>query len=135
MISTRYRVATGFALIVTGVIVAIIGYLGVSKETEVAFQLPYFASAGVGALMLLGFGGVLLLNAQLETDGDRLEELEEAMRQLSIEVGRLADELTPARGTRPSRSIREDREEEPVEAEQPANGGARRRRSPKPVTT
>ena len=125
MINTRYRVATAFALIVAGIVVAIIGYLGVSKETEVAFQLPYFASAGVGALMLLGFGGVLLLNAQLETDGDRLEELEEAVRQLSIEVGRLADELTPARGARPSRSLRE---EEALEPEQTANGPARRRR-------
>jgi hypothetical protein len=127
MISTRYRVATAFALIVAGIVVAIIGYLGVSKETEVAFQLPYFASAGVGALMLLGFGGVLLLNAQLETDGDRLEELEEAVRQLSNEVGRLADELTPARGTRPSRAL-PAAEEEAVEAEQPANGATRRRR-------
>jgi len=43
MISTRYRVATAFTLIVAGIVVAIIGYLGVSKETEVAFQLPYFA--------------------------------------------------------------------------------------------
>src|SRR5438445_11060398 len=107
MISTRYRVATAFTLIVAGIVVAIIGYLGVSKETEVAFQLPYFASAGVGALMLLGFGGVLLLNAQLETDGDRLEELEEAMRTLSIEGGRLADELPPLGGGRSSRSSRE----------------------------
>ena len=130
MISTRYRVATAFSLIVAGIVVAILGYIGVSKETEVAFQLPYFASAGVGALMLLGFGGVLLLNAQLETDGDRLEELEEAVRTLSIEVGRLADELTPARGARPSRSIRE---EEPLEAEQPANGGTRRRRKATPA--
>lgn len=130
MISTRYRVATAFGLIVSGIIVAIIGYLGVSKETEVAFQLPYFASAGVGALMLLGFGGVLLLNAQLETDGDRLEELEEAVRALSIEIGRIADELTPARGARPSRSIRD---EEPIEAEQPANGGTRRRRKATPA--
>ena len=75
MISTRYRVATAFTLIAAGIVVAIIGYLGVSKETEVAFQLPYFASAGVGALMLLGFGGILLLNSQLETDSDRMEEL------------------------------------------------------------
>src|SRR5258708_26228378 len=87
MISTRYRVATAFSLIVAGIVVAIIGYIGVSKETEVAFQLPYFASAGVGALMLLGFGGVLLLNAQPEADWDRLEELEGAVRQLSVEVG------------------------------------------------
>ena len=110
MISTRYRVATAFTLIVAGIVVAIIGYLGVSKETEVAFQLPYFASAGVGALMLLGFGGILLLNSQLETDSDRMEELEEAVRQLSNEVGRLVDELTPQRGTRPARAVAAEKE-------------------------
>ncbi len=110
MISTRYRVATAFTLIVAGIVVAIIGYLGVSKETEVAFQLPYFASAGVGALMLLGFGGILLLNSQLESDSDRMEELEEAVRQLSNEVGRLVDELTPQRGTRPARAVAAEKE-------------------------
>jgi hypothetical protein len=110
MISTRYRVATAFTLIVAGIVVAIIGYLGVSDQTEVAFQLPYFASAGVGALMLLGFGGILLLNAQLETDSDRMEELEEAVRQLSNEVGRLVDEMTPQRGTRPARAVAAERE-------------------------
>jgi hypothetical protein len=118
MITTRYRVATAFALIVAGIVVAIIGYLGVSKETEVAFQLPYFASAGVGALMLLGFGGILLLNSQLETDGDRLEELEDAVRQLSNEVGRLVDEMTPQRGTRPSRSVAAKKESGPAEEEE-----------------
>jgi hypothetical protein len=127
MISTRYRVATAFALIVSGIVVAIIGYLGVSKETEVAFQLPYFASAGVGALMLLGFGGILLLNAQLETDGDRLEELEDAVRQLSNEVGRLVDEMTPQRGTRPSRAVAAQKER--GEDEPPAK--TRRTRSTK----
>ena len=119
MISTRYRVATAFTLIVAGIVVAIIGYLGVSKETEVAFQLPYFASAGVGALMLLGFGGILLLNSQLETDGDRLEELEEAVRQLSNEVGRLVDEMTPQRGTRPARAVAAEKERGQAEDEQP----------------
>jgi len=118
MIPTRYRVATAFSLIVAGVVVAIIGYLGVSKETEVAFQLPYFASAAVGALMLMGFGGILLLNAQLETDGNRLEELEEAVRQLSIEIGRLADDMTPRRGTRSARAVRLDEER----AEEKTNG-------------
>ena len=129
MISTRYRVATAFGLIVAGIVVAIIGYLGVSKETEVAFQLPYFASAGVGALLLLGFGGILLLNAQLETDGDRLEELEDAVRQLSNEVGRLVDEMTPQRGTRPSRAVAAQKERGSAEDEQPAK--PRRTRSTK----
>src|SRR2546423_2651289 len=128
MISTRYRVATAFTLIVAGIVVAIIGYLGVSKETEVAFQLPYFASAGVGALMLLGFGGILLLNSQLETDSDRMEELEEAVRQLSNEVGRLVDELTPQRGTRPARAIAAEKEKSPRDEKQ-SNGPARTRRT------
>jgi hypothetical protein len=128
MISTRYRVATAFTLIVAGIVVAIIGYLGVSKETDVAFQLPYFASAGVGALMLLGFGGILLLNSQLETDSDRMEELEDAVRQLSNEVGRLVDELTPQRGTRPARAVAAEKEKAPQD-EQPANGATRTRRT------
>lgn len=119
MISTRYRVATAFTLIAAGIVVAILGYLGVSKETEVAFQLPYFASAGVGALMLLGFGGILLLNSQLEEDSDRMEELEDAVRQLSSEVGRLVDELTPQRGTRPARAVAAEKERAPKD-EQPA---------------
>jgi len=110
MIPTRYRVATAFSMIAAGIVVAIVGYLGVSKETEVAFQLPYFASAAVGSLMLLGFGGILLLNAQLETDGNRLEELEEAVRMLSNEVGRLVDEMTPRRGAKPARALRLDEE-------------------------
>ncbi|MGZ4103821.1 MAG: hypothetical protein ACXVQS_00965 [Actinomycetota bacterium] len=126
MINTRYRVGVAFGLIVAGIVVAILGYLGVSKETEVAFQLPYFASAGVGALMLLGFGGVLLLNAQLETDGDRLEELEEAVRQLSNEVGRLVDEMTPRRGTKPMRAQLAEKDE--AESDVPNGGRARRQK-------
>jgi hypothetical protein len=130
MISTRYRVATAFTLIAAGIVVAIIGYLGVSKETEVAFQLPYFASAGVGALMLLGFGGILLLNSQLETDSDRMEELEEAVRQLSNEVGKLVDELAPQRGSRPARAVAADKEKAPKDESAP-----RTRRTKARVTT
>jgi hypothetical protein len=62
----------------------------------VAFQLPYFASAGVGALMLLGGGAALLVTAQVERDTARLDELEDATRQLALEVGRLVDRLDAA---------------------------------------
>ena len=98
MLEGRYRVTAGFGLVFAGVIVAVAGYLGVSAETQVAFQLPYFASAGIGGLMLLGFGSALLLSAQLERDTERVDQLEEAVRQLAGEVARLADELTPRRG-------------------------------------
>jgi hypothetical protein len=90
------RVGAGVALILAGVVVAVVGYIGVSQETVVAFQLPYFASAGVGALMLLGGGSALLITAQLERDTTRLEDLEDATRTLAAELGRLVDRLEPA---------------------------------------
>jgi cobalamin biosynthesis protein CobD/CbiB len=93
MTQSQLRVLYGFLLIVAGVVVAVVGYLGVSNETVVAFQLPYFASAGVGALMLMGGGAALLITAQMERDSARLDRLEEATRQLAGEVGRLIDEL------------------------------------------
>ncbi|MFA5787670.1 MAG: hypothetical protein WDA71_11945 [Actinomycetota bacterium] len=98
MFLRQYRVAIGVGSVFAGVVVAVLGYLGVSRETEVAFQLPYFASAGVGALMLLGFGAAVLFTSQFESEADRLDDLEQAVRQLSSEVARLADELTPVRG-------------------------------------
>lgn len=97
MIDRRTRVVAGFTLIGAGIVVAVLGYLGVSAETEVAFQLPYFASAGIGALLLLGIGATLLTNAQLESDTERLEQIEDAIRQLAAEVERLGDELVPRR--------------------------------------
>lgn len=105
MIERRYRLAVAMGLVVAGIVVAIVGYLGVSRETEVAFQLPYFASAGVGALLLFGAGGVLLLGTQLERDDTRLAELEEAVRLLATELDDLADGLEPSRppaGARPN---------------------------------
>jgi outer membrane murein-binding lipoprotein Lpp len=93
----RNTTTVGLVLVAAGVVVAVLGYLGVSAETEVAFQLPYFASAGVGALMLLGAGAAMLLSGRLSRDTARLDELEEAVRQLCVEVGRLADDLAPPR--------------------------------------
>lgn len=94
----RNTTTVGLVLVAAGVVVAVLGYLGVSKETEVAFQLPYFASAGVGALMFLGAGAGMLLSGRLSRDTARLDELEEAVRALCVEVGRLADELSPRSG-------------------------------------
>jgi hypothetical protein len=91
MIARRYRTPLALALMVAGVAVAVVGYLGVARETEVAFQLPYFASGAVGALMLLGAGAALLLSTQLEVDTGRLDELEDAVRTMAAELSRLAD--------------------------------------------
>lgn len=96
----QIRGGLGLALIVAGIVVAVLGYLGVSRETEVAFQLPYFASAGVGALLLFGGGAAALISAQLDRDSDRLEELEDAVRQLAAGIGEVSDALAPPRTRR-----------------------------------
>jgi hypothetical protein len=93
MITPRYRTVAAVALMAAGGIVAILGYLGVSRELEVAFQLPYLASAGVGAVLLLGAGVGLLLSSQLERDTARLDELEESVRSMASELGRVADDV------------------------------------------
>lgn len=106
MTQSQLRALYGFLLIAAGIVVAVVGYLGVSNETVVAFQLPYFASAGVGALMLLGGGSALLITAQMERDSARLDRLEEATRRMAAELGRLIDEV----GARPDPEVGPDRE-------------------------
>jgi hypothetical protein len=115
MIARRYRTPLALALMAAGIAVAVLGYLGVARETEVAFQLPYFASGAVGALMLLGAGAVLLLSTQLDVDTTRLDDLEEAVRSMAAELGHLTEAITdlevmsvpapaPTRRPRPSRT-------------------------------
>jgi hypothetical protein len=101
MIQRQYRLFVASGLFIAGIVVAVLGYIGVSSETEVPFQLPYFASAGIGALLLFGAGATLFLSTQLDADRERLEEIEDAVRTLADEVGRLADESAqPGRGGR-----------------------------------
>jgi hypothetical protein len=97
MIDRRFQTGLGFALVGVGAVVAVLGYLGVSKETEVAFQLPYFASAGIAALMLLGAGAAVLLSGQLQRDTDRVSELEDAVRTLAEEVSAMSEKVSPGR--------------------------------------
>jgi hypothetical protein len=104
MINRQFQTGLGFALAAAGAVVAILGYLGVSKETEVAFQLPYFASAGVAALLLLGAGAAVLLSGQLQRDSARVEELEDAVRVLATEVSLLSETVAPGRPPAAKRS-------------------------------
>lgn len=124
MIDQRYRAPVALSLMGAGIVVAILGYLGVSSETEVAFQLPFFASGAVGALLLFSAGAVLLLSTQLQADTDRLDELEDAVRAMAAELGRLADAERAAglSGPTPRRATRS---RQPRAAGQRISGSAR----------
>lgn len=49
------KIASG-ALLVAGVVVVLVGYIGVRGESSVELQLPYIASGGIGGLCLVGLG-------------------------------------------------------------------------------
>src|SRR5687767_5231475 len=68
------------ALTAIGVVVVLVGYLGVRNESDVALQIPYLLSGGLGGLVLVGLGALGLLQYQLRfqtrNNARLVEELE-----------------------------------------------------------
>ncbi|MBI4728529.1 MAG: hypothetical protein HY775_03390 [Acidobacteria bacterium] len=79
----RWRLAAGAALIASATVVAIVGYLKISVEPSIARQIPYLASAGLGALILAVTGGSLLMADQIRAEDDRVEEIERSVERLA----------------------------------------------------
>ncbi len=72
------RVAAG-VLTAAGVVAVLIGYLGVRDESDVALQVPYFVSGGLGGLALIGLGALALIQYQMRVQARRFIELTEAL--------------------------------------------------------
>jgi hypothetical protein len=73
-----FRVGAG-ALTGLGIIAVLVGYLGVRDEPDVALQIPYLFSGGLGGLALVGLGALCLTQLQ--------------MRQQAQQMARVSDEL------------------------------------------
>ena len=73
------RVAAG-ALFALGALGLILGWIGVSREALTALQIPYIISGGLGGIFLLGLGAMLWLSADLRDEWNKLDRLEEALR-------------------------------------------------------
>lgn len=65
-----------------GALFVIIGYFGISGEAEVAKQLPYLISGGIGGVLLAILGGYLLGIDALRTDSGRLDRIERQIEEL-----------------------------------------------------
>jgi hypothetical protein len=76
----------GFASLITGGLLIVLGYLGVSDAIHTPEALSYVVSGGIGGLFLLGVGATLLLSADLHDEWRKLDRLEDAMRSLKGEV-------------------------------------------------
>lgn len=71
------RGALAVGLVALGVILLLSGYVGISGETRVYRQFPYFLSGGIGGLFCLGLGGFLLYSSDVEHLRSEVRSLQE----------------------------------------------------------
>jgi len=78
-----------------GVVVVLVGYLGVRNESDVALQIPYLLSGGLGGLALVGLGALGLLQYQLRVQARNnarlIEELDAWKHTALTEVRRFLE--------------------------------------------
>lgn len=98
VLGAQWRTLVGWGAIVLGAVVMLIGWLGVSDQTEVAKQLPYLISGGVGGLALVGGGVGFLVSEDLRSERDRIGRLESEILEIRDLVRSLAE--TPPRRSR-----------------------------------
>ena len=92
------------ACTVLGLVVLLLGWRGVSGTSFTTEQLPYVVSGGLGALFLLGVGGVLWLSADLRDEWRKLDALERAIRERTPEPVEVVEEPAPVPAPRPRRT-------------------------------
>ena len=97
----RWRTVAGWAGVAVGAIVLIAGWLGVSGETEVARQLPYLISGGLGGLALIAGGVGLLVAEDLRSERARIGRVESELLEVRDLLRELVDE-SPKKKSRAS---------------------------------
>jgi hypothetical protein len=75
-VGSATRPVVGWVLAGLGVIAILIGYLGISRESVVAKQLPYLISGGIGGIALVGAGAALIATEDIRRFRTRLDRLE-----------------------------------------------------------
>jgi hypothetical protein len=76
--------AGAWALIATGLVLLILGYIGASGTVFPAEQIPYVISGGIGGLFALGIGCMLWLSADLRDEWRKIDRLERAVRATAL---------------------------------------------------
>jgi hypothetical protein len=95
------RLYLGLGALAVAALAGFIGWYQLSGNPNVNQQLPYLASAGVIVVIASAIGGALLVGDQLRGDDRRIEELEDAVRELAAALSPRIE--APARG--PAREI------------------------------
>jgi hypothetical protein len=72
----------GWAFIIVGLLLTLLGWIGVSGEAIVAKQIPYVVSGGIGGVLLAVIGAYFLGTEELRKDSGRLDRLEQKVDEL-----------------------------------------------------
>jgi hypothetical protein len=95
----RWRLIVGWALVVLAAVFIVLGWIGVSGTPDVARQLSYLASGGLGGLVAAIVGVGLLISEDLRSDRQRLGRIEATLLDVNDQ---LRTKERPARGSRAS---------------------------------
>lgn len=79
--------ASAIALVVVGLGVLVLGWLGVRDAELATQQIPYIASGGLFGLFMLGVGCTLWLSADLRDEWRKLDDIHSTMRSSENEYG------------------------------------------------
>src|SRR5688500_10173993 len=90
-VRTRQLYVLSALVAAAGAVGLIVGYAGIRGEADVALQLPYILSGGLGGLFLLGAGVGLFLAATLSDLRVSQGRLEAEVADLTTEVRTLLD--------------------------------------------
>jgi hypothetical protein len=94
-VGTAVRPWLGWILIGAGALLMLLGYLGVSRESLPAKQIPYLVSGGIGGMFLAVLGAYFLGTQELRRDSGRLDRLEQMVTELHLALLRRADAPDP----------------------------------------
>ena len=71
--------ALALVAVTAGLLLIAVGWFGASGEQEVANQIPYLISGGIGGLFLLGVAVALWISADLRDQWHKLDDLQRAV--------------------------------------------------------
>lgn len=95
-IGEALRPWVGWILIGIGALLMLMGYLGVSRESLPAKQIPYLVSGGLGGIFVAVLGAYFLGTQQLRSDSGRLDRVEQMVEELHAALLTRADAPTLA---------------------------------------
>jgi hypothetical protein len=76
------RPVVGWVLLALGGLFILLGWIGVSGESNVAKQIPYVVSGGIAGVLLAIIGAYFLGTEELRKDSGRLDRLERMVDEL-----------------------------------------------------